>query len=646
MMEIRQCESASGAKSSVLVPPVVPKSRGPSLPDGRRTPGGPPRSTPTRAASRYYCRRWRSAGECLPSSEGPQVARLIPKAVNGGSTAWGEKSSIVDSPWSFNFESVNEPATLHGDHASIVFELDPATDSGSKRLQMSVSTGPEENLRGTSDAMKATPLPGVLTPRTFQKSAGPNPATATTKSSPSHSPPSLHFHVVDNPVIYGDDDDAESLPSALPPPKPYPVVDVAATSQHGVNGTKLRLYGNVMNDTLVSPRGRSSIRGTHSMYTEGTVEKRIKPYTTSIEAGVPPPTLVSAPSPPPYILNPPAQSLLNEVNAWVDVIYRVEDKNCYKLYLGTTENALHDTQGELKTLATKHELVNKELYAAKARHVESLDGNQARKTPVAQVKGAEHRENTAFKRQKEEEEEEGEEKEMTPEEEEWRLEKGLLIAEKALLLQKRKELCYHLRRGTNIKNVAALVLSGRSSWSRSSGSAHDAASEIMAPSVSDLETIQLRLELKEAQVQLTKLVDSHRILQGARRTRTKEFEDEFVVLRQSATAAKQETEGHRGILEATLRKAEQLLEKCREKNEESLFLLLEQRVEEARGVLRPRDDKLLSNDGFRSRMSSIGRCSSTGSTSRRVSGPSVSPPFATPKMTAMAEQNSLQANVQ
>ncbi|EAN92915.1 Flagellum attachment zone protein 13 [Trypanosoma cruzi] len=646
MMEIRQCESVSGAKSSVLVPPLVPKSRGPSLPDGRRTPGGPPRTTPTRTTSRYYCRRWHSVGERLPSSEEPQVARLIPKAANGGSTAWGEKSSIADSPSSFNFETVSEPATLHGDRASIVFELEPGTDSGSKRLHMSAPTGSEDHLRGTPDAMKATPLPGVLTPRTIQRSAMPNPVTATTRSSPSRSPLSLRFHLVDHPVMYGDDDDADSLPSALPPPKPYPTVEVAAASQYGVNGTKLRLYGNVMNNTLVSPRGMSNMRGTPNMYTEGTVEKGVNPYTTSIEVGAPPQTLVSAPSPPPYMLNTPVQSLLNEVNAWVDVIHSVEDKNCYKLYLGSTEKALHDTQGEMKALATKHKLVDKELHAAKACHVERLDGNQARKKPVAQVKDAENKANTAWKRQNEEEEEVGEEKEMTREEEEWRLEKGLLLAEKALLLQKRKELCYHLRRGTNIKNVAALALSGRSSWSRSDGSANDTVSENTAPSVSDLETIQLRLELKEAQVQLMKLVDSHRILQGAQRTRTKEFEDEFVGLCHSANSAKQETECHRGTLEATLRKAEQLLEKCQQKNEESLLLLLEQRVEEARAALRPRDDKLLINDGFRSRMPSIGRCSSTGSTARRVSGASVSPAFVMPKTTAKAEQNSLRANVQ
>ncbi|RNF07338.1 uncharacterized protein Tco025E_07389 [Trypanosoma conorhini] len=627
-MDASRGDNFSEVSFAVLVPPQVPKTRGPSLAAGRRTPGGPPRTTPTRAVRRCYLRSGRSLAGAPPCPEQARARRLIPQAADGESIAWSRESVAAESAPSLRLDVVSEsPAALDA-QSGIVSETEPGKSPGGRHRRASPSTGPEADLQRMLEATAETPLPGLYVPRVSPRPAAPLATAKTTTPTPSsryHTPTSMRFEVLDNANLHGEDDEAESLPTALPPPKPHPVGRSTPALQPAVKATKLRLGGDAAKDAPVSPRGGNTASGAGKTDDDGAVrggEKRPAAPRRNVATSAPPGRTALAPAPVP--LQSAATSLLTEVGAWMEVLNSVEDANCYRLYLGSSERALQGTQREMAALQRMQLAVDAELQAAKARQLESRDGSHARQSPAAQVGDVSTKGSDAAGGRHTEEAwlaDAEEDAEIAGEEEAWRIEKGELLAEKALLLQKRKELCYHLRRGTNIKNVAALSLSEGNARSKADGWAADASHAEAASHANGLEIIQLRLELKEAQVQFLKLVDSHRIMQDSQRTRAKEFADEFVRLRLAAAAARQEAEGHRGALEATLRRSEELRGRCRQKDEASLLLLLEQRVEEARAALRSREDKLARSDSLRSRRSSVGRAPSAGLTARRLSGP-------------------------
>ncbi|RNF10147.1 hypothetical protein TraAM80_01723 [Trypanosoma rangeli] len=628
-MDTNRGDNYSEATFVTLVPPPVPKTRGPSLAAGRRKPGGPPRSTPTRASRRYYLSSGLSGAGILPLPVQAQMKRLIPQAAGSGNTAWSGESVVAESAPSLSCDFMSESSTIVGEQKSITFEMEQSRSPGGELRRASPLIGPEAELQRALEAMEETPLPGLYVPRT----------STTAKSSRQRSSSSLCFEVVDSSHTYDEYDDDESLPSALPPPTPHPVVRSAAASQVGVRPTKLGLDKDVARDMFASPRGRNTARGARCMDDGGTVGK-YKRHTASgreISESAPPGRPAFAPAP--VLLQSHATYLLNELDALGKTLNGVEDTNCYKLYLMSTEKALQGIQREIEALLRTQEAVDGELLAAKARQLESHNGKYAKKGSVAHEENAKNKgSNAAGERHLEEDrhKDADDDAEMTHEEEAWRIEKGELLAEKALLLQKRKELCYHLRRGTNIKNVAALAFSEGNARNKADGPANNSYHVEVESHAKDLETLHLHLELKGAQVQFMKLADSHQNLQGSQRKRVKEFEDECVRLRLSVNAAREEAGIHRGALEATLRRAEELRGRCRENDKEPLLMLLEQRMEEARAALRPHEDKLAHSGSFLSRRSSASRASTGSLRVRRLSGPSGSPTSVVPKVMTSA----------
>ncbi|ESL12221.1 hypothetical protein TRSC58_00015 [Trypanosoma rangeli SC58] len=628
-MDANRGDKSSEVTFATLVPPPVPKTRGPSLAAGRRKPGGPPRSTPTRASRGYYLSSRVSGAEILSAPEQAQMKRLIPQAAGIGSTAWSGESVVAESAPSLSYDFMSEPSTIVNEQASIAFEAEQSRSPEGELRQASPLIGPEAELQRALEAMEETPLPGLYVPR----------ASTTAKSSHQRSCSTLCFEVVDSSHTCDEYDDEESLPSALPPPTPHPVVRSAAASQLGVRPTKLGLGKDVARDMFATPQGRNTASGACSMDDGGTggeYKRRTAPGRDMSESA-----LLGRPAfaPAPVSLQSHATFLLNEVDVLGKTLNGVEDMNCHKLYLMRTEKSLQGIQREMEALLRTQEAVDGELLAAKARQLEIHDGNYAKQGPVFHEENAENKGSSAAGERHLEgdrHKDTDDDAEMAHEEEAWRIEKGELLAEKALLLQKRKELCYHLRRGTNIKNVATLAFSGGNARNKTDGPANYSY-HVEESHANDLETVHLRLELKEAQVQFMKLVDSHRILQGSQRKRVNEFEDECVRLRLSVNAARQEAGIHRGTLEATLRMAEELRGRCRKNDEEPLLVLLEQRMEEARAALRPREDKLAQSGSFRSRRSSVSRASTGSLRARRLSGPSVSPTSAVPKMMTSAD---------
>lgn len=404
-----------------------------------------------------------------------------------------------------------------------------------------------------------------------------------------------------------DDDEEDSLPSALPPPMPHPAVSPrhnAATA----NVNSLPLHGELETQALYYE--------THSNETNNGIclDSAVASKRTQATSVLP----LSA-------LQLFLTSFLGDVHALMGVMKGNLNLGCCHEFLMATEGIHNDMQSKIEELLLEDAAADKKLREAKAYQVASLDSSQPRQArgggqQTSSASGKAQNKNDVIA--------EGEKKksfdadnsgDLTAEMEAWRIEKGDLLAEKALLLQKRVELQHHLRRGTNIKNISGLLASRASSRTGRDGLNEDNSDGDGAPCVSDLETIQLRLELKEVQTRLTKLQISHRAAKENKQSRQTEMESEAAALRCKLAAAKKENEARRGALQEALKEAERLRGKCREGGNKSLLLPLERRINGALAALGTNNKKQSANEDFCGVTSNLSRCSSSVSALRRPS---------------------------
>ncbi|KAH9599614.1 hypothetical protein LSM04_008685 [Trypanosoma melophagium] len=649
-------------------PPPVPTTRGPPLTTGGRTPSGPPRGTPKRWSVRYSTGiSCRSEGDPLHANEASAnagsltqrygkytvkgAAPLVPSAADvanatpeSGVLFWTVNSDVPTSvTTSLAFHVDKETTGTRDDASSIAFEVleslaaprvsaAPLVAREVQELAQPVQKDVEEKQKRVEEKQqeqreekKPEREPegqeGVI-----NTGAGVSCNNSSMFSSYFNGNCDVANHDGNN--IHNDDDDMESLPAALPPPPPTP--HPTAASNFGKTATRLEFggkhsTGNVGKD---GEKVNGVQGGAVPKTTTTTTTTTTKPKTMTSKP-TPPPTTTSTTTsasasvfrhvgltPPPPVLQPPMRSILNEVNAWTEKMSHVEDMGFSKLYLQDSERAFRDIQRETEVLLAENAIAEKGLRAAKDRYVDTLDECdrlQKEKLESERIRSKNKNENQAIeendkKRRQEEEEKYAEEIEA------WRIEKGELLAQKALLLQKRSELQHHLRRGTNIKNVAAVSRPQRTSQERNDqidGS---------IPPTEDLETIKMRLEVKESRVCFEKLVESHRNLKETRRLRQEEFEDESSTLRQTAAGAREEAETSRSALQASLNEAERLRAMYQKEGEDSLVLLLERGIGEARVVLKQSDSSSAYADSIRSRGASMTRRSSLNSTPRRGAG--------------------------
>ncbi|ORC85694.1 uncharacterized protein TM35_000331510 [Trypanosoma theileri] len=622
-------------------PPPVPTTRGPPLTGSGRTPSGPPRGTPKRWSVRYSTGvSCRSEGDPLhasavgtPEASATQrsgkytvkgAAPLVPSAPDAASKTpesvelfWTIHTETPTPTTSVVFHIEKGASTIPDENSSIAFEvLESMAATHVSQAPLMVQEGQQqqqqqEEKREEQEEGKKEPRIelGVLE-GAGQTSTGVSRDNTTTFSN--------YFNGIRDVANLDDDDEMDSLPAALPPPPPtpHPTANPATSSRFGNTATKLE-FGSKQSTGM---NGKSVAKG--NGVRGGRVPETTKKPRTTTTTLKPAVFRYLGLTPPPPVLQPPIRSILNEVNAWMEIVSHVGNMGFQKRYLQDSDRAFRDMQRETEVLLAENAIAEKGLREAKGRYVNALDEcDRLQKEILERDQMRNKRKNDSQAMGEEERKRREEEEEKYAEEiEAWRIEKGELLAQKALLLQRRNELQHHLRRGTNIKNVATVSRPQRTSQDR------DDQIDGSIPPAEDLEIIQMRLEIKESRVCFEKLVEAHQVLKETRRVRQQEIDDECNTLRQTVTETKQIMETWRSTLQTSLYEAERLRTVYQKEGEDSLVLLLERSIEEARALLKPNDNMSVSGDSIRSRGASVTRRSSLNSTPRRGAGSFNSPP--------------------
>lgn len=549
----------AGLRASALVPPPVPTSRGPSLPNGARAAGGPPRSTPKRYATVFGVRLqeflWRQRSGAANDDRHRHALSAPGVAAAGERRVWRGEGAVPASPSSAVPHAAVEASAPREE--SLATGNGSSTDLGDRHTQALPPPHTNGAARRNADSRESTPLPHAW-------GAHPSMRTSpdTVASAPSRFPPSGRQDVFNNAQGYSDEDE-DSLPSAMPPPKPYPATRPTTWLEHGETATKVKANGGSQFDNSLSLQCRNETRTIRDTKGE---RGRSSEYDTPTAAAECP---LATP-----VMSLPVCTLLTEVHAWSGARKGSLDVTWCQEFLRETGKIISDLRGEIETLQAENAAADEQLRDAKARQVASLDGHPLKEGVDGQKLAP---------RATDEEENPDE---FSEEMEAWRIEKGELLAEKALLLQKRKELQYHLRRGTNIKNVSGLMISKNSSPTRHRGSDGNDSDSDAAPCASNLQAVQLRLEVKAAEVQLARLAQVLQSAEKAQRARRKEANNDVAALRQALAAARQETDDRCGVLRAALEGAERLRECCGDAGRQADAVLLEQAIGEAQAALK------------------------------------------------------------